>query len=62
MKNLVNYLDDYFDENIEETLCNRKFKGKIKNPKDLYLKKANKEETQAYENKNRHTKYKNKKQ
>ena len=29
MKNLLNYLDDYFDDNIEETLCNRKFKGKI---------------------------------
>lgn len=29
MKNLLNYLDDYFDENIEEQLCNRKFKGKI---------------------------------
>ena len=26
MKNLVNYLDDYFDENIEEQLINRKFK------------------------------------
>lgn len=29
MKNLVNFLDDYFDENIEETLCQRKFGGKI---------------------------------
>ena len=29
MKNLLNYLDDYFDDNIEETLCNRKFKDKI---------------------------------
>lgn len=27
MKNLLNYLDDYFDENIEEQLCNRKFKN-----------------------------------
>jgi len=26
MKNLVNYLDDYFDENIEEQLINRKLK------------------------------------
>ena len=26
MKNLVNYLDDYFDENIDEQLINRKFK------------------------------------
>ena len=34
MKNLLNYLDDYFDENIEETLCNRKFKGKINVSKD----------------------------
>lgn len=33
MKNLVNYLDDYFDENIEETLCNKKF-GKIKISKE----------------------------
>ena len=29
MKTLVNFLDDYFDENIEETLCQRKFGGKI---------------------------------
>lgn len=29
MKNLVNFLDDYFEDNIEETLCNRKFKNKI---------------------------------
>lgn len=24
MKNLLNYLNDYFDENIEEQLCNKK--------------------------------------
>ena len=34
MKNLVKFLDDYFDENIEVTLCNRKFKNKISISKD----------------------------
>lgn len=34
MKNLLNYLDDYFDENIEEQLTNRNFKrNKINIPK-----------------------------
>ena len=35
MKNLLNYLDDYFDENVEETLCNRKFKGKINTKRQI---------------------------
>lgn len=32
MKNLINYLDEYFGENVDEQLCNRKFKGKIGGP------------------------------
>lgn len=26
MKNILNYLEDYFDENVDEQLTNRKFK------------------------------------
>ena len=29
MKNLLNYLDDYLDENINETLSNQKLKNKM---------------------------------
>lgn len=34
MKNLLNYLNDYFDENIDEKLCNINKKNKIHVSKD----------------------------
>lgn len=52
MKNLLNYLDDYFDDNIEETLCNRKFKGKINISKEQaseWQRKANRKASREEE-------------
>ena len=52
MKNLLNYLDDYFDDNIEETLCNRKFKGKISISKEQaseWQRKANRKASREEE-------------
>ena len=52
MKNLLNYLDDYFDDNIEETLCNRKFKSKISISKEQaseWQRKANRKASREEE-------------
>ena len=52
MKNLLNYLDDYFDDNSEETLCNRKFKGKINRSKEQaseWQRKANRKASREEE-------------
>ncbi len=48
MKNLVNYLDDYFDENLEETLCYRKFK---ENKNDYKKRDIINEDSQQIKNK-----------
>ena len=41
MKNLLNFLDDYFDNNIDEQLCNckKKMKGKMDISEENSIKK-----------------------
>ena len=53
MKNLVNYLDDYFDENLEEVLCNRKF-GKINIHKNEKKDSINEEKDHSKHKKEKH--------
>ena len=52
MKNLLNYLGDYFDDNVEESLCNRKFKNKISVSKEQaseWQRKANRKASREEE-------------